>query len=190
MRHTLASLLMLAAIPLIHGCAAVAVGGAAATGVMVAQDRRTVGTIAEDEGIELKAHGRIGERYKDGIHVNVTSFNRMVLLTGEVPDAGARTGVERIARGVENVRGVYNETVVSGVTSYTARSNDGITTSKVKGRFLDANKFNALHVKVVTENNVVYLLGLVKKQEATDATELARTTSGVQKVVRVFEYLD
>lgn len=189
MRRILA-LSILAVFPLLHGCAPLLVGGAAAGGVMVAQDRRTVGTMTEDEGIEQKASGRIGERFKDGVHVNVTSYNRMVLLTGEVPDAAAKTEVERIARGVENVRGVYNETVVSGVTSYTARSNDGILTSKVKGRFLDSGKFNAIHVKVVTENNVVYLMGLVKKQEATDATEIARTTSGVQKVVRVFEYLD
>jgi len=190
MRQILISLLMLAALPLLHGCAAVVLGGAAAGGVMVAQDRRTIGTLTEDEGIELKASARIRERFKDGVHVNVTSYNRTVLLTGEVPDAAARAEVERIARGVENVRGAYNETVVSGVTSYTARSNDSITTSKVKGRFLDAGKFNALHVKVVTENNVVYLLGLVKKQEAADAAEIARTTSGVQKVVRVFDYLD
>ena len=190
MRRALIPLLMLASLPFMHGCAAVAVGGAAAGGVMIAQDRRTVGTLTEDEGIELKASSRIGERYRDGAHINVTSYNRMVLLTGEVPDAAARTEVERITRGVENVRGVYNETVVSGVTSYTARSNDAIITSKVKSRFLDAGKFNALHVKVVTENNVVYLLGLVTKQEATDATEIARTTSGVQKVVRVFEYID
>ena len=189
MRHALV-LLMISAIPLLHGCAPLVVGGAAAGGIMVAQDRRTVGTLTEDEGIEIKASGRIGERYKDGVHVNVTSYNRTVLLTGEVPDAGARAEVERIARGVENVRGVYNETVVSGVTSYTARSNDAITTSKVKGRFLDAGKFNTMHVKVVTENNVVYLMGLVSKKEAADATEIARTTSGVQKVVRVFEYLD
>jgi osmotically-inducible protein OsmY len=189
MRLALLSLLM-ALFSLLQGCAPLVIGGAAAGGVMVAQDRRTVGTLTEDEGIEQKAAGRIGERYKDSIHVNVTSYNRMVLLTGEVPDATAKTEVERIARGVENVRGVYNETVVSGVTSYTARSNDAITTSKVKGRFIDARKFNALHVKVVTENNVVYLMGLVRKQEADDATEIARTTSGVQKVVRVFEYLD
>ena len=189
MRHALV-LITLAVIPLLHGCAPLVIGGAAAGGVMVAQDRRTVGTLTEDEGIEIKASGRIGERYKDGVHVNVTSYNRTVLLTGEVPDAGARAEVERIARGVENVRGVYNETVVSGVTSYTARSNNAITTSKVKGRFLDAGKFNTMHVKVVTENNVVYLMGLVSKKEAADATEIARTTSGVQKVVRVFEYLD
>lgn len=189
MRRILA-LSILAVFPLLHGCAPLLIGGAAAGGVMVAQDRRTVGTLTEDEGIERKAAGRIGERFRDGVHVNVTSYNRMVLLTGEVPNAAARTGVESITRGVENVRGVYNETVVSGVTSYTARSNDAILTSKVKARFLDAGKFNALHVKVVTENNIVYLMGLVKKQEAADATEIARTTSGVQKVVRVFEYID
>ena len=149
-----------------------------------------MGTITEDETIELKASGRIGERFKDSAHVNVTSYNRMVLLTGEVPDDAGRTEVERIARGVENVRGVYNETVASGVTSYTARSNDAIITSKTKARFLDTGKFNALHVKVVTENGVVYLMGMVKKQEADEATGIARTTSGVQKVVRLFEYID
>ena len=186
----LLSLLTVAALPLIHGCAPLVVGGAAAGGVMVAQDRRTVGTLTEDEGIEIRVGARIGETFRDLTHVNVTSFNRTVLLTGEVPDAAAKTEIERIARGVENVRSVYNETAVSGVTSYTARSNDGIITSKVKGRFVDSGKFNALHVKVVTENNVVYLMGLVKKQEAADPTEIARTTSGVQKVVRVFEYLD
>ena len=190
MRHDLVLLMTLAAIPLLHGCAPLVVGGAAAGGVMVAQDRRTVGTMTEDEGIELKTNGRIGERFKDGVHVNVTSYNRHVLLTGEVPDAAAKSEAERIARGVENVRGVYNELSVAGVSSYTARSNDAILTSKVKGRFLDSGQFNALHVKVVTENGIVYLLGLVSKKEAAAATEIARTTSGVQKVVRVFEYLD
>ena len=165
-------------------------GGAVAGGAAVATDRRTVGTITEDESIELKATDRIRARHKGGTHVNVTSYNRMVLVTGEVPDAQVKADVERIARGVEQVRSVYNETIVAGVTSMTARSNDAIITSKVKGRFVDANKFNALHVKVVTENAVVYLMGLVRKQEAADATEIARTTSGVQKVVRIFEYID
>jgi osmotically-inducible protein OsmY len=186
----LAIIALLATLPLIHGCAPLVAGGAAVTGVLVAQDRRTVGTLTEDEGIELKAAGRIGERFKDGVHVNVTSFNRMVLLTGEVPDAAARTEAERITWAVENVRGVHNEMAVAGMSSYTVRSNDSVITSKVKGRFLDSQKFNPLHVKVVTENSIVYLMGLVKKQEANDATEIARTTSGVQKVVRVFEYLD
>jgi len=182
--------LLLAALPLLNGCTAVAIGGAAATGVMVAEDRRTVGAMTEDEGIELKASSRISERFKDGVHINVTSYNRTVLLTGEVPSDAARAEVERITRGVDNVRNVFNETIVAGVSSYAVRSNDAIITSKVKGRFLDASKFNVLHVKVVTENSIVYLMGLVKRQEAADATEIARTTSGVQKVVRLFEHLD
>jgi osmotically-inducible protein OsmY len=183
-------LLLIALFPLFQGCAPLLVGGAAAGGAMMANDRRTVGAITEDQGIEMKVSSRIRERYRDAAHVNVTSYNRRVLLTGEFPDATARAEVERIARSVENVHSVYNETIVAGVTSYTARSNDSIITSKVKGRFLDARRFNALHVKVVTENGIVYLMGLVRRQEATDATEIARTTSGVLKVVRVFEYID
>ena len=185
-----AILAFLAVLPLVQGCVPLVLGGAAATGVAVSQDRRTVGTITEDEGIELRANGRLRERFGENAYVSVTSYNRTVLLTGQAPDAQTRTEAERIARGVENVRGVYNELAVAGLSSFTARSNDSIITSKVKARFLDANKFNALHVKVVTESSVVYLLGMVKKQEANDATEIARTTSGVQKVVRVFEYLD
>ena len=184
-----ASLLMLAALQLLQGCAAIAVGGIAGT-VVMSEDRRTVGTITEDTGIELKASSRIGQKLKEGVHLNAFSFNRMLLLTGEMPDAAAREEAERIARGIENVRGVYNELTVSGVSSYTVRSNDSLITSKVKTRFLDSRKFNGIHVKVVTENSVVYLMGLVKREEANDATEIARTTSGVQKVVRVFEYID
>lgn len=181
---------LVAVLPFIHGCAPLIVGGAVAGGAAVAADRRTGGTFVEDESIELKAADRIRARYKDGAHVNPTSYNRILLLTGEVPDAQARAEVERIARGVEQVRSVHNETIVAGVSSLAARSNDSIITSKVKARFLDSRKFNALHVKVVTEHSVVYLLGLVRKQEAADATEIARTTSGVQKVVRLFEYID
>ena len=184
-----ASLLMLAALQLLQGCAAIAVGGIAGT-VVMSEDRRTVGTITEDTAIELKASSRIRQKLKEGVHINAFSFNRMLLLTGEVPDAAAREEAERIARGIENVRGVYNELTVSGVSSFTVRSNDSLITSKVKTRFLDSRKFNGIHVKVVTENSVVYLMGLVKREEANDATEIARTTSGVQKVVRVFEFID
>ena len=185
----LLTLTCIALLPVISGCAAVAIGGAAATGIMMAEDRRTVGTITEDQGIELKAASRIEEKVKDA-HVNVTSFNRIVLLTGEVPNEAAKADAERITRAVENVRNVFNELKVGSNAAVQARTNDSVITSKVKARFVDANKFSAVHVKVVTEANVVYLLGMVKKQEATDATEIARTTSGVSKVVRVFEYLD
>ncbi len=178
----------IALLPVLSGCIAVAAGGVAA-GVMVAEDRRTVGTMTEDQGIELKAASRIEEKIKDA-HINVTSYNRAVLLTGEVPSEAAKGDAERITRAVENVRSVFNELQVSGNSSLQARTNDSVITSKVKARFVDAGKFSPLHVKVVTENGVVYLLGLVKRQEAADATEVARTTGGVRKVVRVFEYLD
>ncbi|MBI1990116.1 MAG: BON domain-containing protein [Betaproteobacteria bacterium] len=181
-------LALLIIIPLLHGCAAAVIGGAG-TAVIVGEDRRTVGTVAEDEGIELKAASRIRERFRDP-HVNVTSYNRMVLLTGEAPDAATRSEIEKVARAVENVRGVHNEIAVSGNTALSARANDSYLTSKVKARFIDQQKFNVLHVKVVTEANVVYLLGLVKRKEADDATEIARTTGGVQKVVKLFDYLD
>lgn len=183
------TLLMLVSLPLIHGCAAVAIGGAAAGGYMLGEDRRTVGTITEDQSIEFKAGNRIDEKYKNA-HVNVTSYNRLVLLTGEVPDQAARDDIEKLVRAVENVRSVSNETRVAPVSALTARNNDSYITSKVKARFVDAQQFNPLYVKVVTEAGAVYLMGLVTRKEAESATEIARTTSGVQKVVRIFEYTD
>lgn len=188
MRKFLA-LTLVALLPVISGCAAVVVGGAAATGFIVGEDRRTVGTITEDQGIEVKAANRIEDKVKDA-HINVTSYNRAVLLTGEVPNEAAKADAERITRAVENVRSVFNELQVAGNASLQARTNDSVITSKVKARFVDASKFSPVHVKVVTENGVVYLLGMVKKQEAADATEVARTTGGVRKVVRLFEYTD
>lgn len=182
-------LIALFALPVLGGCAAAVVGGAAATGVIVAEDRRTVGTMTEDEVIENKAASRISSKYSDA-HVNVTSFNRVVLLTGEINSAAAKEEAGRIAQAVQNVRSVYNELQVAGNSSMSARSNDAYLTSKVKTRFVDSRKFNALHVKVVTENDITYLMGLVKHQEADAATEIARTTGGVRKVVRAFEYLD
>ena len=182
-------MLMMVALPLLGGCALAVLGGAAAGGVLLAEDRRTVGTVTEDQGIELKSSSRIGERVRDA-HLNITSFNRMVLLTGEVPSAAAREDAERIARAVENVRGVFNELQVAGNTALSSRTNDSYLTSKVKARFVDDQKFNAVHVKVITENSTVYLMGMVKRAEAEAATEVARTTGGVRKVVRLFEYLD
>jgi osmotically-inducible protein OsmY len=179
--------MLIALLPLAQGCVPLVLGGAA-TGVAVAQDRRTAGTMADDESIEAKASGRIRDRFGDGPNISITSYNRSVLLTGQVPDAQTKTEAVRIVRGIENVHNVLDELVISGVSSFTSRSNDALITSKVKARFLDAQKFNVLNVKVVTENSAVYLLGLVSKQEANDASEIARTTSGVQKVVRVFEY--
>ena len=170
----------------LRGCG---VGGRSRRRCALAEDRRTVGTVTEDQGIEIKASSRIGDRVRDA-HLNMTSFNRLLLLTGEVPSAAAREEAERIARGVENVRGVFNEIQVSGNSALSVRANDSYLTSKVKARFVDGQKFSPVHIKVITENSVVYLMGLVKRAEADAATEVARTTGGVQKVVRLFEYLD
>jgi osmotically-inducible protein OsmY len=185
-------LLALIVVPLLvsilSGCVAAVVGGAG-TAAVIGEDRRTVGTVTEDQGIELKAENRINDKFKDA-HINVTSYSRMVLVTGEAPDAAAKAEIEKIVRAVENVRGVYNEIAIGSPSALSARTNDSYITSKVKARFVDQRKFNAIHVKVVTEANVVYLLGLVKRKEADDAVEIARTTSGVQKVVKLFEYID
>ena len=154
-------LLLLAALPLLHGCAPLVIGGAAATGFVVGEDRRTVGTMTDDQTIETRASSRIGDGLKGSIHVNVTSYNGIVLLTGEVPDAASKEQAGRIAQAVEKVRSVHNELTVGPVTSLHVRTTDAVTTSKVKARFVDGQKFSPLHVKVVTENFVVYLLGLV-----------------------------
>ena len=185
----LLTLICIALLPALTGCMAVALGGAAATGFIVGEDRRTLGTITEDQGIEIRSANRIEEKVRDA-HINITSYNRAVLLTGEVPSEAAKTDAERITRAVENVRNVYNELQVAGNASLQSRTNDAVLTSKVKARFVDGRKFSPVHVKVVSENGVVYLLGMVNRQEAADATEVARTTGGVRKVVRVFEYLD
>lgn len=180
--------IVIALIPVLHGCAALVLGGVG-TAVVVADDRRTVGTVTEDQSIEIKAGNRVRDKFK-APHLNITSYNRMVLLTGEVPDAATKTEIGNIARGVENVRGIYNELAIADNRALSSRANDTFLTGKVKARFVDGQKFNPVHVKVVTEANAVYLLGLVKRKEADDATEIARTTGGVQKVVKLFEYLD
>ncbi len=173
----------------LQGCFPVVATGAG-TGVLMAEDRRTSGTFIEDQGIELKASNRLDEKFKDTVHINITSYNRTILMTGEVPTDAAKQEAEKIVRGVPNVGNVLNELAIGGNSSYTSRSNDSYLTSKVKVRFVDLGKFQANHVKVVTENNVVYLLGLVTRKEAENAVEIARTTGGVQKVVKLFEYID
>jgi osmotically-inducible protein OsmY len=183
------ALVFLLAVPFINGCVPLVVGGAAATGVVMAEDRRTVGTITEDQAIEFKTSNRIGDKVKNA-HLNVTSFNRMVLLTGEVPDAAAKAAAEKSAQAVDNVRSTFNELQIGPNSALSARANDTYLTSLVKARFVDAQRFSPVHVKVVTEASVVYLMGLVMRKEADAATEIARTTRGVHRVVRVFEYLD
>lgn len=185
-RRTL--ILLAALVPALSGCfGAVAVG--TGVGVLAFADRRSTETQVTDEGIELRSGSRISEKYGSNTHVNVTSYNRTVLLTGEVPDAAAKANIEKLVSEVQNVKAISNELQVAGASTLTARSNDTYITSKVKARFVDANKFAANHVKVVTEAGVVYLMGLVTQAEAAAAVDVARTTGGVQKVVRVFEII-
>jgi osmotically-inducible protein OsmY len=180
--------LVAAAAATLGGCAAVAIGGAVGAAIVVT-DRRTAGVQLEDQNIELKSLTRIREVVGERGHINVTSFNRMALLTGEVPTEADRVAVEQAIAKIENVRSTVNDLAVMGSTSLAARSNDTILTSKVKATFVDAKDLQANAVKVVTERGTVYLLGRVTEREATRAVELTRAISGVQKVVRVFEIL-
>jgi osmotically-inducible protein OsmY len=170
------------------GCVPVVAGGAAAGGLMAA-DRRTSGAYVEDQEIEIKGEKRISEKLGDKIHVNVTSFNRNVLITGEAIDEASKQTAESIVKEIENVRSVTNELIIGGASSLSSRSNDSYITSKVKARMLSENRFPTNYVKVVTEDSTVYLMGMVTRKEAEDAVEIARGTEGVQKVVKVFEYV-
>lgn len=189
MNRTACTLLAAAALAAgLSACAPLVVGGAMVGGLM-ATDRRTTGTQVEDEGIELRAANRIREVLGDRAHVNVTSFNRQALLTGEVPTAQDRATVEKIVTEVNNVRAVVNDLGVMPNSSLGQRSSDTLTTGKVRASFVDAKDVFASAYKVVTERNVVYLMGLVTPREATRATEIARGVGGVSKVVRVFEMI-
>jgi osmotically-inducible protein OsmY len=187
-RTLLIGLCALAVLPALQGCFPLVAGGAAAGAIMFA-DRRTSGAYVEDESIEWRTRNRLQERFGSSVNISTTSYNRNVLLTGQVPNEAARAEAGRIAAGVDNVNGIINEIEIGGISSLTARSNDTLITSQVKARFVDNQTFGANHVKVVTENGTVFLMGIVTRREADAATDVARTTRGVQKVVRVFEYI-
>lgn len=193
MMRDLSFIFLVLIIAALQGCVAVVATTAAGGGVLVAVDRRTNAAMLEDEGIELSAQNRISENFKqysDTMHLNVTSYNRNVLITGEVPSEEVKSGIEKFIKDTQNVRNVTNELVIAEPTSFGSRSNDTLITSKVKSRFIEARKFQPNWVKVVTENKVVYLMGIVNHKEAADAADIAAYTSGVDKVVKVFEYTD
>jgi len=170
-------------------CVPLVVGGAVAGGSMLATDRRTSGAQLEDEGIELRALSRIRSNVGERGHVSLTSYNRQVLLTGEVPNAQDKQLVEQIVSRVENVNSVVNELAVMGNSSLTQRSSDILVTGNVKARLLDARDLQSNAFKVVTARGITYLMGLVTQREADRATAVVRATTGVQKVVRIFEIL-
>ena len=187
--RTLTALLAVAALTTaLAGCAPVVLGGIAMGGFM-AVDRRTAGTQVEDERIELQAVNQIHGKYTDTVHINVTSYNRQVLLTGEVPAAQALQAIETIVGGIQGVKSVVNELAVMPSSSLSTRSGDTFVTGKVRASLVDAKDLAAGAFKVVTERSVVYLMGRVTQREAQRASDIARGVSGVSKVVRVFDYL-
>jgi len=187
--RTTVVLAALAASALLTACAPLVVGGAMLGGTLMATDRRTSGAQIEDQAIELKSMNRMRDVIGDRGHASATSYNRMVLITGEVPSEADKVAVEQAVQKVENVRSTVNELEIAGSSSLTSRSNDAIITSKVKASFVDAKDLFANAFKVVTERGTVYLMGRVTEREATRAVDIARGVGGVQKVVRVFEIL-
>ncbi len=170
-------------------CAPLVIGGAMVGGTLMYVDRRSTGAQVEDQAIELKASRRVGELLGDRGHVNATSYNRTVLLTGEVPTEADRTAVEQAVQQIDNVRSTVNELAVGFPSSISSRSNDSFLTTKVKATFVDAKDLQANAIKVLTERGNVYLMGRVTEREANRASDLARSVSGVLKVVRVFEII-
>jgi osmotically-inducible protein OsmY len=180
----------LLALVALAGCAAVIVGGAVVGSAMVATDRRTSGSQVDDEVIELKAKGRMSEAFPDDrARVSTTSYNRMVLLTGEVPNEADKITAEQTVARIDNVLSVVNELSVGQPNTLGERTKDTFVTAKVKSSLVDAKDLFANSIKVVTHRGVVYLMGRVTEREAVRATEVARGVSGVVKVVRVFEIL-
>jgi osmotically-inducible protein OsmY len=185
------ALLALASLALAGGlsaCAPLIIGGAA-VGAMSMFDRRTSGAQVEDEGIELRGASRLRDALGDRSHFNITSYNRQVLLTGEVPNEQAKQTAEQVVAKVDNVKGVVNELTVMLNTSLAQRSNDTFITGKVKATLVDDKNLYVGAFKVVTERGTVYLMGRVTQREADEATRLTRNISGVQKVVRIFEII-
>ena len=190
MKSLIRLIAVLIVLPFLQACIPLIVGAGVGAGVMMAEDRRSNATILEDQTIEVKAKNRFEETYQDKLHATVTSYNRYVLITGQAPTEEIRQDLTTIVLEVENVRNVQNEVIVAGNASFTSRSSDAFTTSSVKGRLARNKEIAANNVKVITENGAVFLMGLVTRMEAESAAQTAATTSGVQRVVKVFEYTD
>jgi osmotically-inducible protein OsmY len=170
------------------GCAPLLLGGAMGTALMVS-DRRSSGAQIDDEAIEFRAAARLREAFGDRAHLNITSYNRQVLLTGETPTEAMKQQAEQIVARVDNVRGIVNELAVMSPTTLPQRSADVLITGKVRASFVDASDLQANTFKVVTERGTVYLMGRVTAREADRSTAIARQINGVQRVVRIFEVM-
>ena len=178
------------ALSVLQGCVPAIIAAGVGASAMVATDRRSTGAQADDPSIELKINTAAGSSYGNDIHVNVLSFNATVLLTGEVPSKAILDDIVKVAQTTDRVKKVDSYLVIGPNAEMSTRTNDSYVTSKVKARFVESEKFSATHVKVVTERGVVYLMGIVSRAEGADAAQIAATTTGVGKVVKIFEYTD
>lgn len=185
-RTVMALLAALGAAASLSGCIPLMVGGAAGSALVVT-DRRTSGAQLEDQGIEMRANKVLRNSPVEPAHIDVTSYNRRVLLTGEVPNAQDKQLAEQLVSRVENVGAIVNELQVGENSSLTQRSSDTVITGRIKASFVDAKDLYANAFKVVTESGTVYLMGRVTQREADRATDIARSISGVQRVVRIFD---
>ena len=188
MRPLTKAILCAALLSSLSGCVEMIVGSAV-MGAVATADRRTLGAQTEDKAITLKAELRVPRIAGADGHVNIASFNRKVLLTGEVANEAAKATVEREVRSIEGVQSVANELDISGPSSYTARSSDALITTKVKASLVEMKTISATSFKVVTERGAVYLMGRVTEREGALAADITRGVSGVQKVIKIFEYI-
>ena len=190
MRRSMATAVLCGVVVIsLQGCIEMAIG-TAVMGTLAATDRRTFGAQTEDKAIAIKGETRIPNIVGKAGHVNVTSFNRRVLLTGEVRDEAMKAAVEREVSAINGVESIVNELAIAGTSSFTSRSNDALITGKVKASFVDTRDLYANSIKVVTERGIVYLMGRVTQREGDLAAEVTRGVGGVQKVVKIFEYID
>jgi osmotically-inducible protein OsmY len=176
-------------LPQLSGCVPAVLVTGAAVGVMSAHDRRSTGVQADDEVAEWKGSNRLPARFADAAHANFTAYNRILLISGEARDEETRSAIGEMAAGIEGIKKVHNELLVAPSSTYSSRSNDAFITSKFKAHLLESNQLSANHIKPVTENSTIFLLGVVNEREAKVAVAIARTTDGVRKVVNLLELI-
>ena len=185
----LVSAALIGVMPLLSGCVPALLATGAAVSVMSAHDRRSTGVQADDEVTEWKGRNRLSPSLAESAHANFTAYNRILLITGEVRDEAGLRAIGEMAAGIEGVKKVHNELLVAPLSSFSSRSNDAFVTSKFKARLLESNQLSANHIKPVTENGTLFLLGIVNEREAKVAVAIARTTDGVRKVVNLLELI-
>lgn len=188
-RKTLLAFALIGLLPLLEGCVPAAILTGTAVSVLSAHDRRLTGIQLDDETAEWKGSNRLPAHLKESSHVNFTAYNRILLISGEVPDATARLRIGKMAQGIEGIRQVHNELQLAPPASLGSRSNDAYISSKFKARLLESGEVSANHIKPLTERGTLFLMGIVSEREARAAIAMARTTDGVQKVVNLMEII-